>query len=160
MRARAVIFEVIQLLGRYIGAILVALLVSYIISLIAVTILGYDLMVLVSGVNLVHVTIYRTIDSATIAFGAAFAGIYSGSLCLARNSRRLGCVVLTILGLMSYQTLWYTDWRHEVISKHGNSSLAPMIAVAGLMAYGLNELISRRKSKGKPASESPIAEKI
>jgi hypothetical protein len=155
MRPRAFILQIVELFVRYICAILVTFSVAALISLIAVTILGYDLMALLSGVVLVG------LPSATIAYCAAFAAIYSGSLCLARNSRRLGCVVLMILGIMCYQILWYTDWQYEIgFAKHGKGSLAPLIALGGLSACILTLWISRRRLKGKPVIHSPIAEKV
>lgn len=151
MTTRDILSEIIRSFARYTFAILVTLLLSVAVSFVAVTVLDYDLILLVSGANSIGVTVQCAIPSITIVFIATFAGLFLGSLCLPRHGRRLGCIVLTILGVMTFQIFWYTDWQYEVISKHGNSSDAPMILFGGICAYLLTVLCSFRKPKGRAA---------
>ena len=155
MRSSAILFEIIEPFARYVCAIFVTIAVAAVISLGAVTVFGYGLMALLSGV------VFVGLPSAAIAFCAAFTAIYSGSLCLARTNRIIVSIMLTVLGTVTYQIFWYSDWQYRIhFYKHGRGSLAPLIALGGVSVCILNSLISRRRLKGKPVVHSPVVKRI
>jgi hypothetical protein len=155
MRSSAILFEIIEPFARYVCAIFVTVAVAAVISAGAVTVFGYGLMALLSGV------VFVGLPSASIAFCAAFTAIYSGSLCLARTNRILVSIMLTVVGVVSYQIFWYTDWQYRIpFYKHGRGSLAPLIALGGVSVCILNSWISRRRLKGESVVQSPVVEKI
>ena len=110
---------------------------------LGVSVLGIGLMMFLSGA----ITAQCTIGSGSIAFLAAFLGILAGSMCMHRHSRIAACIVLTVIMLMVYQTFWFVDWRHEVASKHGNSSPALSVVAGGSSAFVMAILAARRRLK-------------
>lgn len=142
---------------RYAVAFLVAFFISAFVALVGVRVFGYNLDTLASGIVCIG------LPTSAIAYSAAFAGVYSGGLCLARNNRRLGCFIITIMGLICYQSFWHIVWHfvwQYQMAKHGYILLAVPLAVGGLSACGLTALVSRRKLNGKLVDESPVTEKI
>jgi len=110
---------------------------------LGVSLFGIGLMMFLSGA----ITAQFTIGSASIAFLAAFLGILAGSMCVHRHSRIAACIVLTVIMLMVYQTFWFVDWRHEMASKHGNSSLELSVVAGGSSALVVAVLAARRRLK-------------
>jgi len=146
----------LYILWRYLCAMAVAFAVAVVVVGLGLRASGIGLMTFLSGANLIGVTIQRPIGSGSIAFAAAFLGTLAGSMCILRHSRIAACLVLTLILLMFYQTLWFLYWQHEVTSKHGNSSLALQMGGGGCFALVVMIIVTRRKLRNDEES-SPAA---
>lgn len=155
--------EVFRLLCRYICAILVMFLVSFLITLLGVIAFDFNLQSFLSGAFLTgHAPRGDANACFALACIAAFAGVLLGSLCFATHRRRLACALLLIIGLFSYDVLWTIDWHPPSPNKHPLHSLTLPLAVGGLCAWFVVELISKRAKRtgtSLPQTSTPQGKK-
>ena len=81
-----------KIFARYIAAVIVAFVVSVIV-----------LLLLIAAFVPSFKTAEWVLDVIVVAIG--FAGVFAGSLCLERNNRRQGSIILLILGVLFYAYL-------------------------------------------------------
>lgn len=150
MRAKTVIMEVVGLLWRYACAILVTLLVWALVVLLGVTVIDKGFIEFLSGANNhpMHPAFFFG-----IGYTSAFLGILLGGLCLPARSRMPACIILLVMGLTYYMTLWYFGWSQVMHSKHGTDLLLIPLAAGGLCAIWATALASRRAKAAQAKAE-------
>jgi uncharacterized membrane protein YfcA len=135
--------RVIILLVRYVAAIAVSCVVSFTVFPLAL----YTASPFISN----HTENWPLVYILFVPFVmVGFCGVFTGTLCLRRDSRRFGSVFLLCLGLAFYIYMCLLDFFFEFYQHTQNSLyLLPLVlplAVGGLLAVIVSFLIFRRKS--------------
>ena len=89
-----------------------------------------------------------------VAYCGSIAGVFMGSLCLARGNRRLASVALSILGVVFYFA-WCAGLKAEISSIYGgpvaNRPLLFPLALGALSAVFVVILSTRKTRTANPA---------
>lgn len=151
-KVNSIIVGLLELLWRYCCSICTALLVFASIIFLGAFAMDKDFLRFLSGA--VDHPIYPIL-SFSLVYTATYAAVSLGTFCVPHRSRIMASGLIMMLGIITYLSFWYLEWRHEFWSKHGNEPRVLPILFGG--AFATLAAVSSGKDKLALANNAPVA---